>query len=199
MEYKYYKIYKPFGMLSQFSKEGDKRVLGELHNFSKDVYPIGRLDADSEGLLLLTNNRTITHKLLDPKFGHERTYLAQVEGDIIEEAIEKLQKPLQLKHKGKTFTAKPAKARKLETPPPLPDRDPPIRYRKNVPDSWIELTLTEGKNRQVRKMTAAVGFPTLRLVRWSIEGITVEGMEVGGVGELNVEERTILLKKINQL
>lgn len=195
MEYKYYKIYKPFGMLSQFSKDGDKPVLGELHDFPKDVYPIGRLDTDSEGLLLLTNNRSITHRLLDPKFGHERTYLAQVEGEITEEAIEKLEGPLELKHKGKIYTTKPAKARKLEKAPPLPDRDPPIRYRKNVPDSWIELTLTEGKNRQVRKMTAAVGFPTLRLVRWSIEEITLEGMDVGQVRELSERERLSILRK----
>jgi 23S rRNA pseudouridine2457 synthase len=194
MEFKYYKIYKPFGMLSQFSKDGDKAVLGELYDFPKDVYPIGRLDTDSEGLLLLTNNRSITHRLLDPQFGHKRTYLAQVEGEITDEAIEQLQSPLELKHKGKVYVTKPATAKKLTSPPALPERNPPIRYRKNVPDSWIELTLTEGKNRQVRKMTAAVGFPTLRLVRWSIEEITIEGMGAGAVRELSELEKNAILK-----
>ncbi len=180
---RYFIIYKPFGVLSQFSGEG--QTLASLFSFPKDVYPVGRLDKDSEGLLLITNDKFLNNQLLNPRFGHQRTYLTQVEGIPTDEAIKNLAKGVQIKVDGKPYQTKFAIAKLRKDHPNLPDRNPPIRYRKNVPDSWVELTLIEGKNRQVRKMTAAVGFPTLRLVRWSIEKLTIEGFQSGEVRELD--------------
>ncbi len=190
--YSYYKLYKPFNILSQFSDEGNKRGLGSFLNLPQDVYPIGRLDSDSEGLLLLTNNRTLTNQILDPRNRHVRSYLVQVEGEFTDDAIERIQAPMALKHKKTRYVSLPAVAEKIEEPS-LPDRNPPIRFRANIPTSWIRLQLREGKNRQVRKMTAAVGFPTLRLVRESMEGIGVEGMESGQLVELEEQEFLRLL------
>ena len=181
--FKYYLLYKPFNVLSQFTDEGDKKGLGSVHEFPKDVYPVGRLDADSEGLLILTNDTRLNQKLLNPKNGHWRTYLIQVEGAINEDALAKLEKGVVIKIDGKDHTTRPAKAKTVDVPD-LPQRIPPVRYRKTVPDSWIELSLTEGKNRQVRKMTAAVGFPTLRLVRIAIGNIRMENPSSGKVVEL---------------
>ncbi|MAT54010.1 MAG: pseudouridine synthase [Saprospirales bacterium] len=163
----YYLLYKPYGMLSQFTREHPgQTTLADLDfDFPKDVYPVGRLDADSEGLLLLTNEKAAVKRLLDPKSHVAKTYLAQVEGIPMKEAVEKLQNGVIIKVKKKPFRTRPAQVRLLAESPQLPDRNPPIRYRKNIPDSWLEITLTEGKNRQVRKMCAAVGFPVLRLVR----------------------------------
>lgn len=183
---RYFIIYKPFGVLSQFSGEG--QTLASLFHFPKTVYPVGRLDKDSEGLLLITDDKQLNHHLLNPRFGHQRTYLAQVEGEPDQEALKKLGNGVTINVEGKMYQTKPAIANIPESVPELPDRDPPIRYRKNVPDTWISLTLIEGKNRQVRKMTAAVGFPTLRLVRWSMEKITIEGFQVGEVRELEQQE-----------
>lgn len=183
---RYFIIYKPFGVLSQFSGEG--QTLASLFHFPKTVYPVGRLDKDSEGLLLITDDKQLNHHLLNPRFGHQRTYLAQVEGEPDQEALKKLGIGVTINVEGKMYQTKPAIAKIPESVPELPDRDPPIRYRKNVPDAWISLTLIEGKNRQVRKMTAAVGFPTLRLVRWSMEKITIEGFQVGEVRELEQQE-----------
>jgi 23S rRNA pseudouridine2457 synthase len=178
--YHYFAAYKPFGMICQFTKEGDHPVLADLGDFPKDVYPIGRLDTDSEGLLLLTNDKALTHRLLDPKFNHHRTYLAQVEGLVTEEALQRLRAGVDLKIDGKDFRTRPAQAESIEAPA-LPDRNPPIRYRASIPTSWISLSLTEGKNRQVRRMTAAVGFPTLRLVRLAIENLTLGDLQPGVV------------------
>jgi len=150
---------------------------------------VGRLDKDSEGLLLITNDKFLNHQLLNPRFGHQRTYLAQVEGIPDEKAIRDLEQGVEIKVDGKRYKTKLAIAYLRKEDPELPDRNPPIRYRKNVPDCWIELTLIEGKNRQVRKMTAAVGFPTLRLVRWSMEKLTIEGFESGEVKEM--DQKTI--------
>ena len=183
---RYFIIYKPFGVLSQFSGEG--QTLASLFHFPKTVYPVGRLDKDSEGLLLITDDKQLNHHLLNPRFGHQRTYLAQVEGEPDQEALKKLGNGVTINVEGKMYQTKPAIAKIPGSVPELPDRDPPIRYRKNVPDTWISLTLIEGKNRQVRKMTAAVGFPTLRLVRWSMEKITIEGFQVGEVRELEQQE-----------
>ncbi len=187
MRHKYYIIYKPFGMLSQFSSDGDKSVLKDLYNFPKDVYPVGRLDSDSEGLLLLTNDKSLNERLLNPKNKHKRTYLVQVDGEISSEAISLLSKELTISVESKRHKTAPAVAIKLNEEPVLPSRNPPVRFRKNIPTSWIELTLTEGKNRQVRKMTAAVGFPTLRLVRKSIEKIELGDMQPGDVKEIDAE------------
>jgi 23S rRNA pseudouridine2457 synthase len=183
---RYFIIYKPYGVLSQFSGEG--QTLASLFHFPKTVYPVGRLDKDSEGLLLITDDKQLNHHLLNPRFGHQRTYLAQVEGKPDQEALKNLGNGVIINVEGKMYQTKPAIAKIPESVPELPDRDPPIRYRKNVPDTWISLTLIEGKNRQVRKMTAAVGFPTLRLVRWSMEKITIEGFQVGEVREIEQQE-----------
>jgi 23S rRNA pseudouridine2457 synthase len=194
--HQYYIIYKPFGMLSQFSPEGDKPTLAMLGNFPKDVYPVGRLDSDSEGLLILTNDKTLNNRLLNPKFAHWRTYWAQVDGDVSEEALLKLRQGVTITVDGKPYATHQAKARKLETEPILPERNPPIRFRKNIPTSWIELTLHEGKNRQVRKMTASVGFPTLRLVRVSIENLKLNAMQPSEVKEITLNEiETLIFSK----
>jgi 23S rRNA pseudouridine2457 synthase len=171
--YQYYVLYKPFGLTTQFS--GEEENLSNLSfSFPKDIYPVGRLDKDSEGLLILTNDSNLQHRLTDPKFGHHRTYAVQVEGEITDVALKLLEQGVEItlpnKKKYKTL---PAFATIIESPN-LPERNPPIRVRKTIPDSWIELTLTEGKNRQVRKMTAKVGFPTLRLIRVKIEQLNLK-------------------------
>lgn len=168
-------FHKPYGVLSQFTKEHPThRVLAEF-GFPKDVYAIGRLDSDSEGLILLSDEAKWNDRLLNPKHGHRRTYHAQVEGIPTAEALEKLRRGVKLPD----FTTLPCEASLVTPKPPHPPRVPPIRERKSIPTSWLELTLTEGKNRQVRRMTAAVGFPTLRLIRVAIGNFTLAGAELG--------------------
>lgn len=190
---RYFVVYKPFGMLSQFTNEGTEHAtLADLGPLPPDVYAVGRLDSDSEGLLILTNDNRLNKKLLDPKFGHQRTYLAQVEGLLTPEAIDQLQRSVIINVNGKKYKTLPAKARVCEQPHWITERIPPIRYRKSVPDSWLELSLTEGKNRQVRKMTAAVGFPTLRLIRIAIGKLTLEDMhpcQVIEFTQMDLEQR----------
>lgn len=182
---RYFLIYKPYLMLSQFSREGDKRTLADLaFDFPSDVYPVGRLDADSEGLLLLTNDTQLNHRLLNPKFRHNRTYYVQVDGALTAEAVEQLAAGVTIAVDGKPYRTLPANVQILPEPP-LPARHPPIRYRAAIPTSWLSIGLHEGKNRQVRKMTASVDFPTLRLVRWAIETFTAEEMQPGDVRELS--------------
>ena len=190
--HRYFIIFKPFGMLSQFTKEGDHKTLADLgFNFPKDAYPVGRLDADSEGLMLLTNDKSINHKLLDPKFKHNRTYLAQVEGIFSEEAKVKLEKGISISVDGQKYQTLPCSVTLL--PPSFGEgtgvglRNPPIRFRKNIPTSFIKISLHEGKNRQVRKMTAAAGFPTLRLIRIGIEKIELNELQPGQVEEFLAE------------
>lgn len=186
---RYFLIYKPFGTLSQFSRGGDKPTLADLDfDFPGNVYPVGRLDADSEGLLLLTNDTQLNHRLLYPKFRHNRTYYVQVEGTLTDEACRQLSAGVMISVDGKRYDTLPADARPLLPEPDLPARNPPIRYRASIPTSWVAISLREGKNRQVRKMTAAVGFPTLRLVRWAIESFTANGMASGDVRELSRAE-----------
>lgn len=180
----YFIIYKPFQVLSQFSPEGDKRTLKDCFDVPADVYPVGRLDYDSEGLLLLTNDKALNHRLLDPRFAHEREYWVQVEGVITDAALQALAGGVDITVDGRTYHTKPCKAAGFATPPVVPERIPPIRFRKSVPDSWVRLQLTEGKNRQVRKMTAQVGFPTLRLIRYRIERLTIEGLQPGDLRKL---------------
>ena len=165
---------KPFGVLSQFTPEAGHRALNEF-DFPVGVYAAGRLDHDSEGALLLTDNGPLIKKLLDPKFGHPRTYLAQVEGEITEEAVKKLAAGVEIKG----YRTKPCKAEIASEPEGLWPRNPPVRFRANIPTSWVRLTLTEGKNRQVRHMTAAVGFPTLRLIRTKIGNISLNNLQPG--------------------
>ena len=173
---------KPFGVLSQFTggKEGADDTLAHLVDVP-GVYPAGRLDKDSEGLLLLTDDGRLQARIAEPRHKMPKTYLAQVEGEVGADALERLAQGVDPKD-GKT---RPARARKID-PPPVWDRDPPVRYRKSVPDSWIALEITEGKNRQVRRMTAAVGLPTLRLVRWRIGDWSVDGLAPGEWRELAV-------------
>lgn len=187
--YKYYLLNKPFGVLTQFSDKDGRPTLGSLFNFPKDVYPIGRLDMDSEGLLLLSNDKQLTEFLLNPKNLHEREYYVQVENIPSKEAIEKLIAGVVIENK-KTL---PAKVKIIEDPK-FPERIPPIRERKTIPTSWVSVTLAEGRNRQVRKMTAAIGHPTLRLIRVRIEKIKLRELKPGEVTELNQQEITRLIK-----
>lgn len=192
--FRYFIIYKPFGILSQFSEEGGKAGLGNLYPFPKDVYPVGRLDADSEGLLILTNDKKLNHQLLNPNFRHQRTYWVQVEGNMNEEARLQLEKGVAISINKKSYKTLPAKAAIIPEPDQIPERNPPIRFRKNIPTSWLELSLCEGKNRQVRRMTAAVGFPTLRLIRAKIENLLLGNMQVGEVREVSRAEIVEMLK-----
>ncbi len=189
---KYYSVFKPFGVLSQFTVEGDHPTLASLGEFPKDVYPVGRLDHDTEGLLLLTNDNRINHLLLDPKFQHRKTYRAQVEGEPNDEALQQLQKGILINLKGALHRTKPAIIKRIAAPK-IAERNPPVNYIKHPKTSWIELILTEGKNRQVRKMTAKVGHPTLRLIRYAVEEITLDKMKSGEVVELNEREFYSLL------
>ncbi len=172
--FQYIAFYKPYGVLSQFTDEGGHQGLSRF-GFPKDVYAAGRLDHDSEGLLVLTNDGKFIKKLLDPAFGHPRSYLAQVEGKMTLQALKVLSAGVTIKG----YKTKPCLAECLSSLPVVPERNPPIRFRKNIPTSWIRLTLTEGKNRQVRRMTAAAGFPTLRLIRVSIGKLTLNGLKPG--------------------
>ena len=184
----YYILYKPFGTLCQFSPEPGKITLADIgFKFPIDVYPVGRLDEDSEGLLLLTNDKKINNILLDPAFGHTRTYLVQVEGEINEEAVRKLKTGLMIRIDKKDHHCIASDAEMIPEPV-LPERNPPVRFRKSIPTSWLRMSLHEGKNRQVRKMTAATGFPTLRLVRQSIEGLNIGSLKPGQVSEVNAKE-----------
>lgn len=158
-------FHKPYGVLSQFTPDQPgQRTLADF-GFPPGVYPVGRLDMDSEGLLLLSDERGFNSRLLDPKTAHPRTYLAQVEGIPTCEAVTKLARG-GLEIQG--HRTLPCKVRLLENEPELPPRNPPVRFRQSIPTAWLELQLIEGKNRQVRRMTAAVGFPTLRLMRVAV-------------------------------
>jgi 23S rRNA pseudouridine2457 synthase len=168
------RFHKPYGVLSQFTAEGRWRGLKEFIDLP-GVYVAGRLDADSEGLLLLTGDGRLQARIADPRFKMEKTYWVQVEGVPDAAALAALRRGVQLRD-GPTL---PARARLLEAPPPLPARDPPIRVRQSIPTAWIELAIREGRNRQVRRMSAAVGHPTLRLVRAAIGPHTLDGLALG--------------------
>jgi 23S rRNA pseudouridine2457 synthase len=181
-------FHKPYGVLSQFTPDGSpNRTLAEF-GFPKDIYPLGRLDADSEGLLLLSDEPGLNTRLLDPKNSHPRCYLAQVEGIPTSTSLEKLSQGVSI---GDHQTL-PCRAWLLDPQPQLPPRDPPIRVRKTIPDRWIAIELTEGKNRQVRKMTAAVGHPTLRLLRVRIGALELGDLKLGNWRELSPADRQLL-------
>ncbi len=165
---------KPFGVICQFSPDDNHPSLAEFINI-KNIYPAGRLDHDSEGLLLLTDDGKLQHKISHPKNKMTKTYWVQVDNDITDKAIEQLRKGVELKD-GLT---KPARCKRINEPEGLWPRNPPVRFRKNIPTSWIELTIKEGRNRQVRRMTAAVGFPTLRLIRVAIGDWTLDKLQPG--------------------
>ncbi|MFM7424192.1 MAG: pseudouridine synthase [Elainella sp.] len=182
-------FHKPYDVLSQFSPEPNSQAR-TLKDYIAvpDVYPVGRLDRDSEGLMLLTNNGQVQHRLSDPRFQHPRTYWVQVERIPDAAALRALARGVVIQN----YRTRPAQVRLLPGEPALPERDPPIRFRKNVPTAWLELTLTEGKNRQVRRMTAAVGFPTLRLVRVAIGDLQLKDLAAGEWRELTAAERQLI-------
>lgn len=194
--FEYYLFYKPYKVMSQFSPEGDKQTLADyFKSLPKNVYPVGRLDYDSEGLLLLTNDKQLNHKLLHPLFIHEREYWVQVEGVPTSESVRQLCNGVTIKVDGRPYTCKPSVVRILQEPPILPERIPPIRYRKEIPTSWLSITIKEGKNRQVRKMTAAVNLPTLRLVRYRIGAVTLGDMQPGDIQRTDKGIKDLLFHK----
>jgi len=192
--FRYFAIHKPYGMLSQFTRDGENKSLADLnYKFPKDVYPIGRLDSDSEGLLLLSNDPSINKTLLDPGNEHWRSYLVQVEGSINDDACNLIRSGIIVNIKGKPYKSIPCKAKPVSIPASIDERVPPVRFRKSIPTSWLSIEMREGKNRQVRKMTAAAGFPTLRLLRVGIEEILLGDMKSGEVIEL---EKASFLSKL---
>ncbi len=172
---------KPFDVMCQFTDDSGRTTLADFVS-EKGVYPAGRLDRDSEGLVVLTDDGALQAQISSPKFKKPKTYWVQVDGDVTDEALNQLRQGVELKD-GLT---KPAHAKKIGEPKNLWPRNPPVRFRKSVPTSWIELTLKEGKNRQVRRMTAAVGFPTLRLIRAKVGDWSIEGLGVGETRTLEV-------------
>ena len=171
---------KPFGVLSQFTDADKRQTLADYITIT-GVYPAGRLDRDSEGLLLLTDDGRLQQRISDPRFNKWKTYFVEVENIPDEKALQKLRKGVELKD-GMT---KPARAKLLSEPPDLWPRNPPVRFRKNIPTAWLELSISEGRNRQVRRMTAAVGYPTLRLIRMSIADWQLDDLPPGEWRELN--------------
>lgn len=196
-------FYKPYNVLCQFTDNNEIAKRNTLKDYISipNIYPVGRLDRDSEGLLLLTDNGSLQHRLAHRKFAHPRVYWVQVERIPDRIALEKLRRGIQIQD----YKTRPAKVKILEAEPILPDRNPPIRDRKTIPTCWLEITLTEGRNRQVRKMTAAIGFPTLRLVRvamgiqtdsQSYHYLSLDSLQPGQWRELNLQERFLLQKLI---
>jgi 23S rRNA pseudouridine2457 synthase len=185
----YLLFWKPYGVLTQFTDQEGRSTLKDFID-QPGVYPVGRLDQDSEGLLLLTDDGPLAHRLTDPRFDHPKTYWAQVEGIPDQAAVQALRRGVTIQN----YRTRPAQVQILEQEPNLPPRKVPIRFRKAIPTTWIALILTEGKNRQVRRMTAAVGFPTLRLVRVAIGMLTLEGLEPGTYRWLTNPEVQMLKK-----
>ncbi|MFT6780390.1 MAG: 23S rRNA pseudouridine2457 synthase [Saprospiraceae bacterium] len=193
MKYKYYIFNKPYNVLSQFTKESPHHItLQDFLEIEKDVYPVGRLDKDSEGLLLLTNDNEFKTKLLDPTSNSSKSYWVQVEGFFDEKARFQLEKGVDIKLKSGIYRTKSSKVSIIDSPR-VEERNPPIRERKNIPTSWIEITITEGKNRQIRKMCASVGFPCLRLIRCKIKSNNFINIGIGKYRALTkIELRQLL-------
>nr|WP_321235323.1 pseudouridine synthase [uncultured Psychroserpens sp.] len=186
MKHRHFKLFKPYGFLSQFQTnakhEINKKFLGELYNFPEGTMAIGRLDKDSEGLLLLTTNGKTSYEITSSKTDKE--YYVQVDGEITKTALEQLQQGVSITQKDETYVTKPCKTFKLEHVPNFPERAKKIRDERHGKTSWISITINEGKFRQVRKMTAQVGYPTLRLVRVRVGSITLEGLDMGEAKEV---------------
>lgn len=195
MSDRYLLFYKPYDVLSQFSDEDTSPPRKTLKDFIEipQVYAVGRLDRDSEGLLLLTSDGPLQHRLSHPKFAHPRTYWVQVERVPNEDTLTQLRQGVLIQD----YRSRPAQVRLIEEPN-LPPRDPPIRFRKSVPTAWLELTLIEGKNRQVRRMTAAVGFPTLRLVRVAIGNLRLDRLQPGEWRDLSAAELSLLRREVGR-
>jgi len=191
--FRYFIVYKPYKTLSQFTSAINKKTLADYFSVPKNIYAVGRLDEDSEGLLILTNDKKLNHHLLNPLFEHEREYWVQVEGEITNEAVMQMQQGLQLNIKGEKHQTKQSAVEIFNEAPNVAERNPPIRYRAGIATSWIKLILKEGKNRQVRKMTAQVGFPTLRLIRYRIEKIELHKMKPGDIIEIS---QKLIYKKL---
>ncbi len=189
-DFKYFIFHKPYGVLSQFTQESPKHITLKDYIDVPEIYPVGRLDWDSEGLMLLTNDGQLQHRLANPRFGHKRTYWVQVEHIPDSEAVNKLCTGVEIQN----YQTRPAQVKLFLEEPTVIERNPPIRFRKNIPTAWLEMTLTEGKNRQVRRMTAAVGFPTLRLIRVSITNLQLNGLQPGEWRYLTAPEIQILQK-----
>lgn len=185
MGYRYLIFYKPYDVLSQFSSTEQRHTTLKSFISVPGVYPVGRLDRDSEGLLLLTDDGKLQNRLCHPRFHHPRTYWAQVEHIPDADSLRRLCQGITIRD----YTTLPAQATLLSTEPSLPPRIPPIRFRKNIPTAWLQLTLREGKNRQVRRMTAAIGFPTLRLVRVSIGHLHLDNLRPGQWRYLTADEQ----------
>ncbi|MBK6948501.1 MAG: pseudouridine synthase [Haliscomenobacter sp.] len=182
-------MYKPYGVLSQFTpEEPGQQTLGDVYPFPASVYPVGRLDLDSEGLLLLSDDPLLNSRLLDPRRRHERAYWVQVDGIPSPEALDQLRTGVEIRVGKALYRTLPAGAAQLEESPQVSQRIPPIRFRKALPVSWLEIRLVEGKNRQVRKMCAKVGFPVLRLIRVRMEELSLEGLQPGEVREMSKED-----------
>lgn len=187
------RFWKPYNVLTKFTDTEGRPTLADYIPIA-DIYAAGRLDMDSEGLLILTDSGRLNTRLTDPKFAHPRTYWVQVERIPDESALQALRDGVTIKG-GLT---RPAQVRLLDSQPDIPPRPIPIRYRANIPDCWLEITLTEGRNRQVRRMTAAVGHPTLRLVRWAVGPVTLAGLQPGEWRELTPAEADALWQSVTQ-
>lgn len=192
-KYRYILFNKPYGVLSQFTdSSGEERRTLKHYISVEDVYPVGRLDWDSEGLMLLTNHGQLQHRLSHPQYGHSRTYWVQVERVPDKDALQQLRVGVVIDN----YRTRPVKVQLLEEEPLIAPRERPIRFRKNVPTAWLEMTLTEGRNRQVRRMTAKVGFPTLRLVRIAIANLSLDNLQLGQWRDLTPDEVKLLLKHL---
>jgi 23S rRNA pseudouridine2457 synthase len=189
MNYRYLLLNKPYRVLCQFQDEQGRKTLKDYVPVP-GVYAAGRLDYDSEGLVLLTNDGRLQHRLTDPRYGHPRTYWVQVEGCPTPEALAQLRQGVRIQD----YMTRPAVVQVLPQEPDVPPRDPPIRFRRHIPTTWLSLTLREGRNRQVRRMTATVGYPTLRLVRVAIGALHLQDLAPGCWRELSNQERQDLLR-----
>ncbi|MFZ1516900.1 MAG: pseudouridine synthase [Saprospiraceae bacterium] len=185
----YFAVYKPYGMISQFTPEIEGDItLRNLYKFPTDVYPIGRLDKDSEGLLILSNDPKLNSTILNPVNKFNKAYWVQVEGIVDLNFLKNFSKGVQIKLKDKFYTTKPCEVILLNPAPETPERIPPIRTRKNIPTSWIEVKLHEGKNRQIRKMCAILGYPVLRIIRIAVGKIKIENLQPGEFRKLTKSE-----------